>query len=64
MAQLKIASSETPKIIHLIEQLFPGVDLSIISKATTGIVAEGSMTITKNISADESFILELDITKD
>ena len=64
MAQIKLSSSETPKIIHLVEQLFPGADLSAISKATTDVVAEGSLTITKKIGQNESITLLIDITKD
>ena len=64
MASIKLSSSETPKIIHLIEQMFPGSDLSAITKASTGITADGTITITKTLSATESVALSLTITKD
>ena len=63
MAKLIMASSEPVKIIHLIEQMFPGVKLDAMAQMISGVDVTGTMTFTKQLTDNSSIILEVDITK-
>ena len=69
MAQISLSSAEPPKLIKLIEQMFPGVKLDPISAALTGLELDGTLNITKTLEATatapaDSVTVALTFTKD
>lgn len=62
MAKLNMSSAEPLKMIRLIEQMFPGVNLDSMEKMLEGIQMSGTMTVSKKLSANETFTLEVTVT--
>jgi len=50
MAQLILSSTEPAKVLKLVEQLFPGVDLKIIEGIISGIELDGTLNATDTAS--------------
>ena len=64
MAQITLASSDAVKILDLMKQFFPTINVDEIEKAITGVKFDGSVTITKTISPSETLILKITGTPD
>jgi len=62
MAQITLNSSEPLKIIKLVEQMFPGVDLKSMEKMIDGITANGTMTFSKKIDTNSTVTVAVTIT--
>ena len=59
MAQIKIASTEVPDVVRLLEQLFPGVKLDALNAAISGLTIKSDTTLTKMVGQNQSVVLEV-----
>ena len=58
MAQITLDTSEPQKIVHLVNGMFPGVNLDIVTKFLDGVT---SASITKQTAPHETLTLSLTI---
>lgn len=63
MAKLIMSSSEPIKIMKLVEQMFPGVNLDAMEQMIDGVTMEGTIKLNKKIDANSSVTLEVTITQ-
>lgn len=58
-----MSSSEPIKIMKLVEQMFPGVNLDAMEQMIDGVTMEGTIKLNKKIDANSSVTLEVTITQ-
>lgn len=62
MAKLSITDSETSQLIQLVEQFFPGANLTVAKEMLAGVSLKGSNILIEKTFGTQNLTLEIDIS--